>query len=131
MRPLAARGRGRCASRGARSLPRYACAYRREGRMKTNLDALAAGAAAVPYHLSLGVRVETLTPDHARLRVPYRDENSNPGRALHGGVAASLIDIAGVLVARAGVADMDGIEPGALDLSGDHPAAGAGGGGRG
>lgn len=94
--------------------------------MKTHLDALAAGAAAVPYHLSLGVRVETLTPDHARLRVPYRDENSNPGRALHGGVAASLIDIAGVLVARAGVADMDGIEPGTLDLSVDYLAAAIG-----
>src|SRR5262245_49858047 len=94
--------------------------------MKTTLDALAAGAEAVPYHQSLGVRVETLTRDHARLRVPYRDENSNPGRALHGGVAASLIDIAGALVARAGVADMNGIEAGTLDLSVDYLAAAIG-----
>jgi uncharacterized protein (TIGR00369 family) len=94
--------------------------------MSAALTRLAADAEAVPYHQSLGVRVETLTAEHARLRVPYRDENSNPGRALHGGVAASLIDIAGVLAARAGGPDGGGVESGTLDLSVDYLAAAIG-----
>jgi uncharacterized protein (TIGR00369 family) len=59
----------------------------------------------VPYHASLGILVEEVTADGARLRIPYADANSNPGRALHGGVYASAIDVAGGLAARAGVAD--------------------------
>jgi uncharacterized protein (TIGR00369 family) len=62
---------------------------------------LAAGAA--PYHSSLGIHVEDVTAERARLRIPYADENSNPGRALHGGVYASAIDVAGTLAARAGI----------------------------
>src|SRR5439155_1718666 len=61
------------------------------------LAALAACVAETPYCARLGIVVEAIALDRARLRVPYKDENSNPGRALHGGVPASTIDIAGVL----------------------------------
>ena len=67
-------------------------------------------APATPYHDMLGLRVESVTAESARIRIPYRDENSNPGKALHGGVAASAIDVTAGLLARA-------VHPGALDFS--------------
>ena len=54
-----------------------------------------------PYSRFLGVRVEHVDETRARLVLPYRDENSNPGKALHGGCAASLGAIGGQAVARA------------------------------
>lgn len=54
-----------------------------------------------PYSRFLGVRLEALDENAATLRLPYRDENSNPGKALHGGCAASLGAIGGQAVARA------------------------------
>lgn len=56
---------------------------------------------ASPYARALGVEVESLSEERARLALPYRDENANPGRALHGGNAASLGAIAGLALARA------------------------------
>jgi uncharacterized protein (TIGR00369 family) len=53
-----------------------------------------------PYARALGARLESLAEGSARLRLPYRDENSNPGRALHGGCAASLALIGGQVLAR-------------------------------
>ena len=58
---------------------------------------------ASPYTAALGVQVVSLSPDAAKLSLPYRDENSNPGRALHGGCAASLA----VVGAQAVVADIN------------------------
>ena len=43
-----------------------------------------------PYSAALGVELVSLDESTARLRLPYQDVNSNPGQALHGGVAASL-----------------------------------------
>jgi uncharacterized protein (TIGR00369 family) len=54
-----------------------------------------------PYAASLGVRCESLTEDAVSLHLPYADVNSNPGRALHGGCAASLGILAGQAVTRA------------------------------
>ena len=52
------------------------------------------------YSVALGVELEELSEDAARLRLPYSDENSNPGKALHGGCAASLAMIGAHAVAR-------------------------------
>ena len=54
-----------------------------------------------PYSAALGVEVDVLKEDGAVLRLPYSDENSNPGKALHGGCAASLGAICGQAVTRA------------------------------
>jgi len=54
-----------------------------------------------PYAAALGVRVDALEEGAARLLLPYQDANSNPGKALHGGVAASLVMLGGQAVARA------------------------------
>ncbi len=53
-----------------------------------------------PYGCALGVAAEALDGTSARLALPYRDANSNPGQALHGGVAASLCAIGGQALAR-------------------------------
>ena len=54
-----------------------------------------------PYCRFLGVHLEHVDEKSARIVLPYRDENSNPGKALHGGCAASLGAIGGQAVARA------------------------------
>jgi uncharacterized protein (TIGR00369 family) len=43
-----------------------------------------------PYSRALGVELVGSDEDGCRLLLPYREENSNPGGALHGGCAASL-----------------------------------------
>ncbi len=87
---------------------------------------LAARAEAVPYHASLGIRVEDVDVERARIRIPYADANSNPGRALHGGVYASAIHAAGVLAADAGLDDAPTLETRTLDLSVCYLAAAIG-----
>jgi uncharacterized protein (TIGR00369 family) len=54
-----------------------------------------------PYAVALGVRCEELTETGVRLHLPYGEQNANPGKALHGGCAASLGIMAGEAVARA------------------------------
>src|ERR1043166_6389651 len=93
--------------------------------MTTN-DSLGARIAAAPYCVRLGVVVEDLALDRARIRIPYKDENSNPGKALHGGVAASTIDVAGVLAAVGGWGDAPRFDAGTLDLSVNYLAAAIG-----
>ena len=90
------------------------------------LQALADAADATPYHTSLGIRVEELEPDGARLRIPYTDANSNPGRALHGGVYASASDIAGARAATAGADGAATLDRRTLDLSVCYLAAAIG-----
>ncbi|MCP4038724.1 MAG: PaaI family thioesterase [bacterium] len=56
---------------------------------------------AAPYCRSLGVALESIDEDSARLRLAFQDANSNPGQALHGGCAAALGEIGGQALARA------------------------------
>lgn len=52
------------------------------------------------YSKQLGVTVQELGEDSATLALPFREGNSNPGGALHGGVYASASVIAAQAVAR-------------------------------
>jgi len=54
-----------------------------------------------PYTRALGVEAVRIEAETARLVLPYRDENANPGRALHGGCAATLAVVGGQCVTRA------------------------------
>ncbi len=58
-----------------------------------------------PYARALGVALDSLSEDAARLSLPYADENSNPGKALHGGCAASLAAIGAQCVVRAALGE--------------------------
>ena len=94
--------------------------------MEEGARALAKRFEEAPYCRSLGVVVEDAHEGRARLRLPYKDENSNPGRALHGGVAASMIDIAGTVAAASTVDAGEEMESGALALFVDYLAAAIG-----
>ena len=76
--------------------------------MSENADAIREWVEDSPYSRFLGVRLEALDENGARLLLPYRDENSNPGKALHGGCAASLGAIGGEAVARAALGPASG-----------------------
>lgn len=73
-----------------------------------NEDEIRRWVEASGYGTSLGVRVEEASPDRWRFRLPYDDRNSNPGRALHGGCAASLGLIGAQAVARSNLEDAAG-----------------------
>jgi len=53
-----------------------------------------------PYTAALGVRARELTRERVVLELPFAEINSNPGKALHGGCAASLAAVAGQAVTR-------------------------------
>lgn len=53
------------------------------------------------YSRFLGMELTAIDAESATLRLPYREENSNPGDILHGGCAASLGIVGGQAVARA------------------------------
>jgi uncharacterized protein (TIGR00369 family) len=52
------------------------------------------------YASTLGIRAESITAEGAILQLPFREGNSNPGGALHGGVYASLSIIGAHATAR-------------------------------
>ena len=58
-----------------------------------------------PYAAGLGVHLEEVTGETVRLALPFREANSNPGDALHGGCAASLGLIGGQAVAQAALGE--------------------------
>ena len=64
------------------------------------MDAVREWIEGSPYARELGVEPLVLGPEQARLRLPFRAGNTNPGGVLHGGVAASLVALAGQAVAR-------------------------------
>ncbi len=76
-----------------------------------------------PYADALGVVVDSVDAERALVRVPFQAGNSNPGGALHGGVAASVIEMATALAARAGVEDRPGLEHGVVDVAVTYLAA--------
>ena len=46
------------------------------------------------FVLHLGMRLEAIEPDHARLAMPYRDELATIGKVVHGGALSALVDTA-------------------------------------
>ncbi len=50
----------------------------------------------------LGLEVEELRTDYARMRIPYRPEYRQPAGVMHGGVIASLVDTVVVPVIGSG-----------------------------
>jgi uncharacterized protein (TIGR00369 family) len=67
--------------------------------------------------------VSEVTSEGARLVLPFAAANSNPGGALHGGVAASLVLIGSALVADAGRQDGRAPERSTVDASISYLAA--------
>lgn len=53
-----------------------------------------------PYGRFVGVTLDAVEPGRVRLRLPAGDDTGNRNGSLHGGVTASLLDLAGTLAAR-------------------------------
>lgn len=60
------------------------------------------GARVEGFEQWLGVRVLESAADRWRIELPYKEENSNPGKQVHGGVVASAMIVAAELAALAG-----------------------------
>ena len=78
------------------------------------MEAIRSWVESSPYTAALGVQLDSLSEESARLALPYKDENSNPGRALHGGCAASLAVVGSQAVTRAAL----GADAGPLHICG-------------
>ncbi|WP_454764022.1 PaaI family thioesterase [Cupriavidus campinensis] len=52
-----------------------------------------------PVARALGIRMDTLAVDHVELVLPFRPDNITVGDVVHGGVIATLIDVAGAAAA--------------------------------
>ena len=61
-----------------------------------------------PYTAALGVRVRELSRERVVLELPFAEANSNPGKALHGGCAASLAAVGGQAVTRLALGEDSG-----------------------
>jgi uncharacterized protein (TIGR00369 family) len=61
-----------------------------------------------PYTRALGVRAGAIGGEAVELRLPFSEANANPGKALHGGCAASLASAGAQAVARAALGPASG-----------------------
>jgi uncharacterized protein (TIGR00369 family) len=52
-----------------------------------------------PFVRHLGMRLESIEPDHARLAMPYREELATIGDVVHGGALAAIVDTAAMAAA--------------------------------
>ena len=86
----------------------------------------AEAAAHEAYARWLGVRVGKIEADGARVELPYKEENSNPGQQVHGGVVASALAIAARIAALAGVEAAQPCASGMLSLNVGYLASAVG-----
>ena len=93
-------------------------------RMRAMVDNVLLGS---PVARALGVRLASLTPDHVELEMPFLPTNVTHGSIVHGGVIATLIDIAGAAAAASGANadDVKGGATGSLSIQYLVPAQGA------
>ncbi|KUE85220.1 acyl-CoA thioesterase [Cupriavidus necator] len=68
-------------------------------RMRIMVDNVLIGS---PVARALAVRLASLAPDHVELEMPFLPTNVTNGSIVHGGVIATLIDIAGAAAAASG-----------------------------
>jgi len=67
---------------------------------------------ASPVARALGIRIDSLSADHVEMLLPFSMANITVGDIVHGGVIATLIDVAGAAAAFSAV-DLDVVTTGA------------------
>lgn len=72
---------------------------------------------AAPYARFVGVELDGVEPGLVRLALAARADTSNRGGSLHGGVTASLLDVAGTIAARSVAPDADDAATSTIDLA--------------
>jgi uncharacterized protein (TIGR00369 family) len=65
-----------------------------------------------PVARALGIRFDVVEPDHVELLLPFSMNNITVGDMVHGGVIATLIDVAGAAAAFSAV-DLEAVKGGA------------------
>lgn len=70
-----------------------------------NDDPLTAAIVRSPFGRLLETRVEEIAPDSVRLRIPFSAQRTTVGDLVHGGVIATLVDMAATAAAWSGVDD--------------------------
>ena len=65
-----------------------------EGTATAGAEVIAEFLRHSPFVLHLGMRLESIEPDRARLGMPYRDELATIGQVVHGGALSALVDTA-------------------------------------
>lgn len=64
--------------------------------------------AASPFASALGVELESVSEEHARLHLPFAESNTNGDQVMHGGCAASLAALGAHAVTRASLGEQAG-----------------------
>jgi len=67
---------------------------------------------ASPVARTLDIRIDTISADHVEMLLPFSMANITVGDIVHGGVVATLIDVAGAAAAFSAV-DLDVVKTGA------------------
>jgi acyl-CoA thioesterase len=68
--------------------------------MPTAVRPIAERLIASPYAVFVGIELDAIEAGRVRLRLPASSETGNRNGSLHGGVTASLLDVAGTVAAR-------------------------------
>jgi uncharacterized protein (TIGR00369 family) len=79
-----------------------------------------------PLVQHLGIRLDTLQPDHAELVLPFDPKLATLGDTVHGGAIASLIDTAGMAAAWADEVEPQTLAGATVSLTVDYVAAARG-----
>ena len=74
----------------------------------------------------LGIEIDSIEPDVARLRLPYRPELATMGDVVHGGAIAALLDTASMAAAWADETVPDALAGATVSLNVDYVAAARG-----
>jgi uncharacterized protein (TIGR00369 family) len=85
--------------------------------MSTALRALAERLVAAPYCAFVGMTLERVARGRVRLGLAARADTENRNGALHGGVTASLLDVAGMVAARSIAAGTRDVGASTIDLA--------------
>ena len=85
--------------------------------MSAAAHALAERFVSSPYARFVGIELDGIEAGKVRLRLPARDDTSNRGGTLHGGVTASLLDVAGMVAARSVAGDAADAGTSTIDLA--------------
>jgi uncharacterized protein (TIGR00369 family) len=68
--------------------------------MSTAVRPIAERLVAAPYAAFVGIELDAIAAGRVRLRLPARADTGNRNGSMHGGVIASLLDVAGMIAAR-------------------------------
>jgi uncharacterized protein (TIGR00369 family) len=79
-----------------------------------------------PLPAALGIRLESIEPDHAVLAMPYSDPLATLGDVVHGGAIAALADTAAMAAAWASDDEPSSLSGATVSLTLDYLSAGRG-----